>query len=392
MIVVASDILKGVITKVAKSARKAGLGDKNLFIRTDEKGAIYFYYCGPVISSEIGLECEVIEPLNVATTINEISLKVSVLPNDVNVVVELVSQGLRLKWGKNNNSIFVQLVPEISPPLEIPEQLHMVSWNPGALHAIVKNITPFTLSDNVELANQYPATQGPQFSKDPESGNVYLKATDSYKAVKIKDIKINWFDGVVASLDMKALTGLTDVMPEDAEIQVGVDKSGAAVVFRAGLSTCICSTLAGTLPNTDSKYNNTTPNRLIIDRLELIDLCKRVIKLTPTNPVVRFIVNKGKVTAEIPTVLEQKLTASIEGELQSFAIGAKHLEQCATFFQILDSQKADELILYISGPHMPVTIGCYGDDDIRMTCAPHRFDSISYQEMKTKKIDSVNTK
>lgn len=42
MIKVSSEILKGVISKIAKSARKAGLGDKNLFIRTDGIESIFF--------------------------------------------------------------------------------------------------------------------------------------------------------------------------------------------------------------------------------------------------------------------------------------------------------------------------------------------------------------
>lgn len=390
MFEVSSEILKGVISKVTKSARKAGLGDKTLFIRTDNDGSVFFYYCGPVISAEIGLKCEVKKQLNIATTINEMNLKVSVLPNDVTVVVELSKAGLRLKWGKSGNAINVDLVKEISPPFEIPDQIEMVKWKPGALQSIVKNITPFTLAENMDLANQCPAMLGPQISKDPVTGHVFLRATDSHKAVKIKDVTIDWFDGVVASLDIKALTGLTDIMPEDSDISVGVDKSESAIVFRAGLSTCICRTLVGTLPNTDSIFNNSLPTRMIIDRLELIELCKRVIKLTPTNPVVRFIINNGKVIAEIPNVLEQKLTANIEGDLKSFAMGAKHLEQCAIFFQILESNKADELILYLSGPHMPVSIGCYGDEEISMTCAPHRFDSASYNEMKSKKLASVD--
>ncbi|MEK5358182.1 hypothetical protein [Paenibacillus sp. FSL L8-0709] len=388
MIKVSSEILKGVISKIAKSARKAGLGDKNLFIRTDGIESIFFYYCGH-ISSEVGLKCEVQKQMNVTTTIHEMDLKVSVLPHDVTVILEVIGNRVRLKWGKNSNAIFVDVVPELSPPIDIPEQLEMVNWRTGALQAIVKNIAPFTLPDNVQLAQEFPSCLGPQFSKDPVNGHVYVRATDSHKAVRITDDKINWFEEVTASLDMKSLQGLTDVMPEDADISVGVDKSGNVMVFKSGLSTCVFRKLVGTLPNTDAKYNNETPDRLIIDRLELIELCKRVIKLSPSNPVVRFIVNKGKVTAEIPTVLEQQLTASIEGDVESFAMGAKHLEQCATFFQVLDSTKTEELILYIQGPNLPVTIGCYGDDEIRMTCAPHRFDSVAFNEMKAKKTASA---
>jgi hypothetical protein len=363
-----SEVLKTVVGMLVKSARKAGIGDKTIYIRTQNDGLVSFYYHGQDISVEKKVNAEIEGDLEVGTSIGELDVKVSALPDDVEVIVQNGVRGLHFVWGakQRKSELRVDILPETSPVLEVPDIDEIVKWSPGSLHNMMRYIPPFTLPFNSPKATQIPVTLGPQISKD-ETGQVYIRATDGIKAVTIRAAKLEWFDEPM-SIDTKSLQGVADVIPSDAEIQVGLS-GGTMVVFKAGYTTAVCRTLNGKFPPIDKYFNTETKGKVNMDRLELIELCKRVKLLAPTSPILNMEVKGDKVQAIVPSVLEQALPASIDGAVSSFAVNAIHMEMAALLFAMAKS--SDELTLYVEDFNKAISVGLDGKDDIRLWCLPH---------------------
>ncbi|MGV2885980.1 hypothetical protein [Paenibacillus taichungensis] len=355
---------------LVKSARKAGIGDKTIYIRTLDEGLVSFYYNGMDISVEKKVTAEIEGNLEVATSIGELDVKVSALPDDVEVTVEKTTGGpIQFTWGgsgKRKSGLKVDILPETSPMIDVPPFEETVNWKPGVLHNIVRYIPPFTLHQNSNKAAQMPNALGPNFSKD-DTGRVIVRATDGIKGVIIYPKHMEWFDEPM-SIDVTSLQGVADVIPSDAEIQVGLS-GGTIVIFKAGYTTAVCRTLIGKFPPIEQYFKTNTKGKLNIDRLELIELCKRVKLLAPTAALLQLQVIDDKVFAIVPSVLEQALPASVEGEVPSFAVGAVHMEMAALLFAM--SKSSDELTLYVDNYDKSISVALDGKEDIRLWCLPH---------------------
>jgi DNA polymerase III sliding clamp (beta) subunit (PCNA family) len=370
MFKIKSEALKGLVNMLVKSARKAGIGDKTIYIRTLEDGLVSFYYHGQDISVEKKVPCEIEGNLEVATSIGELDVKVSALPDEVEVLVQKSKDGgLQFLWGnggKRKSELRVDILPETSPMVEVPPIEETLKWKPGVLHNIVRYIPPFCLNSNSNKAAQMPNALGPNFSKD-DTGRVLVRATDGIKGVIIYPKHLEWFDEPM-SIDVSTLQGVADVIPSDAEIEVGLS-GGTIVIFKAGYTTAVCRTLIGKFPPIEKYFNTQTKGKLNIDRLELIDVCKRVKLLAPTAALLQIKVVGDKAYAVIPSVLEQALPASIEGDVPSFAVGAVHMEMAALLFAM--SKSSDELTLYVNGFDQAISVALDGKEDIRLWCLPH---------------------
>lgn len=370
MFKIKSEALKGLVSMLVKSARKAGIGDKTIYIRTLEDGLVSFYYHGLDISVEKKIPCKIEESLEVATSIGELDVKVSALPDGVEVTVERNSDGtLHFNWGNNGkrkSGLRVDVLPESSPMVEVPPFEATLNWKPGVLHNLVRYVPSFCLNANNSKANQLPNALGPNFMKD-DKGRVVIRATDTIKGVIIYPKHMEWFEEEM-SIHIQSLQGVADVIPSDAEIQVGLS-GGTVVIFKAGYTTAVCRTLIGKFPPVEKQFNNKLEAKLNIDRLELIEVCKRVKLLAPTAPLLQLQVTGDKVLAIIPDVLEQALPASVEGDLPSFALNAIHLEMVALLYAMAKS--SDELTLYVDKFDLPVSIGIEGREDIQVWCGPH---------------------
>jgi len=368
MFKVNSDVLKNIVTPLVKSARKAGKEDKTIYIRTTDD-MVSFYFHGAELSVEKKFPAQIESNLEVATSISELDVKVAALPNEVEVTVEKTIGGpVQFTWkgiGKRKSELKMDILPETSPMLEVPVFEETLNWSPGILHSLVRYIHPFTASNSE--ATRMPNCLGPNFSKD-DTGRVIVRATDGIKGVTLYPKKIEWFD-VPLSIHIASLQGVADVIPSDAEIQVGLS-GGTSVIFKAGFTTAVCQTLVGKFPSIDPHYNTRTKGKMIIDRLELIKLCQRVKLLAPSAPVLQMQVVEDKVFAIVPGVLEQALPASVEGDLPCFGVGAVHMEMAAMLFAMLKSA-ADELTLYVDNFDTPISVVVEGHEDIRLFCAPY---------------------
>jgi DNA polymerase-3 subunit beta len=381
MFKVSSSVLKNIITQLVRSVKRKGIGEKTIYIRTLDDGLVSFYYHGDDISVEKKVPCEISGNLEFATGIVEIEVKVAALPDDVDVVVQKTPNtgGVVMLWGtgKRKSELRMNILPETSPMVEIPPIAETIKWKPGVLHNIVRYLPPFCLPQNSQRSHSLTALLGPNFSKD-DTGRVHIRATDGVKGVTIQANHMDWFTDPM-SLDASTLQGVAEVIPADAEIEVGLS-GGTVVIFKAGYTTAVCRTLAGNFPDIDHAFVTKSCGKLIIDRMELIDVCRRIRILAPKAPLLHFLVKGNKVYAVVPGVLEQDLPATIDGNVPNFTINAIHLEVAAQLFAI--AKRSDELTLYVNAFNKPVSVAIEGREDIKLFCMPHT--SVISQEAKEK--------
>lgn len=372
MFKIPAEMLKGVVGPLAKSARKSGTGNKTLYISTTDEGNVSFYFADAALSVERKVNVAIEAEMSVATMLFEIDQKVSALPSHEEILIQVQGSRLMMKWGGRDSHIAVDLLPETLPMLEPPTPDTTVSWKPGALHGIVRMMIPFCALPGHEKATSLPAILGIQFTKD-EVGDVYLRATDSFKYIRCMANKMDWFDQTL-SLESRTLQAVSEVLPPDAEVTVGLTKSGL-VVFKTGLATCITAPLNGVLPveYMDKAFNYKAKSKIRLDRLELIELMRRVRKVAANNkPYTILIMKDGRVTAQtIDGALVQDLGGAVEGGgVDAIAIHAEHMEIAAMFFQSPNYRGSDEIVLYVNGHRAPITIGLDGQERVNMTVLP----------------------
>lgn len=361
MFKIQSEILKGIVSSLAKGARKAKLGERFIFIRTTGD-KISFYFNGDDVSVEKVVQADIQGNLDIATTMKELEPKVAALPNGEEILCEFKSNQLKLKWGRNAE-ISVATDPETTPMLAIPDLVEQVKWVPGSLHGVARVMPPFTAGMNSAKGSQVPAICGPNFSKDAETGQVFVKATDSFKALTTKAQKLDWFSQPL-SIESGTIMGVADVIPDDAEITVGINKGATLVVFQAGSTTAVVRPLTGTFPLIEKMYRLDTKSKWRFDRQELIELCRRVKILSPQKPILEFRFKGGKVHAVIPSTLDQQVAVVVEGVPEEFAINATYLEITACLY------RGDEVILHVEAHNRAITVGVEGSDEVRALLSP----------------------
>jgi DNA polymerase III sliding clamp (beta) subunit (PCNA family) len=361
MFKIQSEVLKGVVTSLAKGARKAKLGERFIFVRTEDE-KLSFYFVGDDTSVERKVAADIQGQMDIATTMKELEVKVSALPNNEEILCQMEGTLLKLKWGRNAE-ISVETVPETTPLIEMPELAEKVKWAPGTVHGIARVMTPFTAVANSAHAQRNPSLQGPNFIKDLETGAVHIRSSDGFKAVTMRATKIDWFSES-CSIESSTLMGVADVLPDDAEITVGINGNHSMIVFQSGSTTAMVRTLVGVFPAVDKMYREDTKSKWRFDRLELIELCRRVKILSPQKPILEFRIKSGKVHAVIPMTLDQQVGVAIEGDPAEFAINATYLEMTASLY------RTDEVILYVEANNKAITVGVEGNSDIRALLSP----------------------
>ncbi|MFS0558576.1 hypothetical protein [Brevibacillus sp. 179-C9.3 HS] len=367
MFKMASEVLKGTVTQLAKGARKSKLGEKMIFLTTTEDGNVVFYVNGDELSVERQVPAEIQGSLKVATSVKELYTKVSALPNETDITVELKGTLLKLRWGKKSE-ICCEIVPETSPRVTIPKIDVWVTWRPGALQSIARMLPMFTANPAEQKAISNPSIAGPNFSKGEVEGECFVRGTDSNRAITFRTNSIQWFDEPI-SLESSTLSGVAELLPDEAEIKVGISANKGTVLFQSGTTKALVRILTGTYPTVDRAYDYATKSKWTFDRQDLLELCRRVrtLSLNPHKPGVEFRIKDGKVHAVMPNILDQSVSVGIEGEPCEFAVNASYLEMAAAVYL-----KAEQITLFVNGPDRPISIRAEDNDDIRALVLPYR--------------------
>ncbi|USK62195.1 hypothetical protein [Peribacillus asahii] len=214
-----------------------------------------------------------------------------------------------------------------------------LTWKAGALQAISIALPPFAALSASTEAKRNPNLGGVNFSID-EKGEVAVKATNTYRAIVVNASGCSWFKGITASIPVEAITGLAAIFSSDTEISVGLNENQTLLVFKSGLTTAISRLLVGKYPEIDDRFvtKGDEVAKWTFDRMELIEVCRRIKKLAPTKPNLVLRLNGSKVIAELKNVFTQQLGVVIEGEGQDFAVNAEYIEVAASLFRTEEVQ------------------------------------------------------
>lgn len=365
MFKVKGEVLQNTVSALVKGAKRARLGEKACFIKTDGS-FVSFYFNGDDLQVEKKIEAVISGELSIATGMAELDLKVSVLPSDEEISVELEGTLLNLRWGRSSK-ITCETIPETSPLIEVPKSVECISWKPGILHSFARGLTPFTARTGTDSVKRYPCTAGINLSKDSDTGEVSVKATSGPLGTVICNQQTEWFDEINLSIPIESLQGLSDILPSDCEVSVGINESKTLLTFHAGLTTAISRLLVGTFPPIE-KYCVEVDNakaKWTFDRMELIELCKRARTLASTSPsgrAVLYIKKEGsKVSANLEnSVLTQQVGAMVEGTPFEFGMNAQHVEIAASLF------RSEEVQILFEHEKSPLTIVCEETDHIKV--------------------------
>ena len=326
-----------IVSSITSGARKARLGSKSVFIKTENE-FVTFSFNGDDLQVERKVKVEVMSPLDIATTMGELALKVDVLPKDEVITVELVGTLLNLRWGRSSK-VTCETVAETAPVITIPEVTETVQWHAGALQVINLAFPPFTAMSNSSEARSNPVIAGVNFFVD-DTGEVFLKATTGYRAIVAHSLGCSWFPGTNVSIPIESIRGLSDIFSTDVDITVGLNEKQTLLVFKSGLTTAVSRLLVGKYPDIDDSFvvRGNETSKWTFDRMELIEVCRRVRKLSPTKPILILKTEGSKVTAELRNILTQQMGVAVEGIGKDFAVNAEYLEVAASLFRTEEVQ------------------------------------------------------
>lgn len=355
--------LQSLVGGLTRGARKARLGESHVFIEGNED-EVRFYFVGEDLQVEKVLPAKVEKPFACATTMAELDIKVMALPDDEEITVELDGNLLYLKWARSSQ-IAVVTVPETAPMIDIPKGVDSVMWKPGYVQVMARSLPPFTALPNSKIVNDYPVMAGLYISKDNETDEVFVRATDRARAVTVNARGMEWFDGIHASIPIETVMALADILASDSEVNVQINEQRTLLVFESGRTKAVSRLLIGDFPPIDNAYTKreSAESEWIFDRLELLETARRVKRLAGAQPFITFNVDGSKVMAELPGTLVQQIGAAVEGKKFPFKVHADYLEVALTMF------RTEEVQVLFAGEQSPLTIVCEETDDVKTLIA-----------------------
>ncbi|MER2005828.1 MAG: hypothetical protein ABS939_00125 [Psychrobacillus sp.] len=351
MFKIKGEALQQIVHGITKGAKKARLGESRVFISSTEEHTVKFYFVGEELQVEKTLECETTEQFAFATTMIELEIKVGALPDDELIHVVKEGDKVFLKWGRSSN-IMMEIVPELSPEIEIPQATDTVTWGPGKLHGLARSLPYFAAIANSASANKYPVLRGLYFAKE-ETGEVKVRASNSGRAVTVNTKGMEWFDGVFCSIPTETVVGLIEILPSDSELRVSINAEETLIVFEAGHTKAVSRLLVGEFPPIDQAYITEESAKTIwrVDRLQLLETVRRIKRLGGNMPTMVFRVDGSKAFVELPGVLVEQIGASIDGDQHvGFILHSDYLELALTL------HRTEEVLLCVKEENRPITI------------------------------------
>ncbi|MDR2937279.1 MAG: DNA polymerase III subunit beta [Rikenellaceae bacterium] len=207
-----------------------------------------------------------------------------------------------------------------------------------------------------------------------EGETLTFVATDAHKLVK------NVVDGIGSDitasfiLPKKPANLVKGILPkEEGDIRIEFDKKN--VVFTLSKYTMVCRLIEGTYPNYNAVIPVANPNKVTVDRAELISSIKRVavcsnpstnlIKLDITNDLIRLTAQD----IDFSVSAEESMACSYEGD--SITIGFK-----STFLgELLSNLETEQIVIELAdstraGVFKPVEVETGNREEVLMLLMP----------------------
>ncbi len=181
------------------------------------------------------------------------------------------------------------------------------------------NKTLFATADD-ELR---PVMNGIFFNVTP--GNMTFVATDAHKLVKYS---VDTTQDITASfiLPKKPANLLKSIlMKVDDSVEVKYDSQN--VIFSFGHNTMVCRLIEGTYPNYNAVIPTKNPNKVLVDRVELINSIKRVaVCSNPTTNLIRMDIVDNRLSLKAQDIdfsVSANETLSCSYDSEAITIGFK---------------------------------------------------------------------
>ena len=150
-----------------------------------------------------------------------------------------------------------------------------------------------------------------------EENELTCVATDAHKLVKFT-VECNCGTKAAFILPKKPANLLKNILlKEEGEVKLTFDQKN--VVFKLSNSTLVCRLIEGAYPNYNVVIPQTNPNKLLVDRVGLLNAIKRVaVCSNPTTNLIRLDISNNKVVLAAQDVnfsisANESLSCSYEG-------------------------------------------------------------------------------
>ena len=179
--------------------------------------------------------------------------------------------------------------------------------------------------------------------------NITFVATDAHKLVKHTRSKITSNSNSSFILPKKPLSLLKNNIDSDSDLNVDFNETN--VKFSLDNITLICRLIDGKYPNYDAVIPKDNPNKLVINKDELLNSIKRVsIYASKTTHQIRLKIagSQLQITSEdldFANKAEERLTCSYEGEDIEIGFNSRFV------IDMLNNIGADQICLEMSAPN-----------------------------------------
>gem|GEM_PF-1953557 len=346
--------LKIVVERVMKSARRAKL--KNTVIDVIASGTtIILKFGGSELFVSQKIEADITKDLNFSTTVMELNLKVSALPNNELITVEEKDNKIYFKWGRSS-LVRVERVDNQCIEMSFEGQGESYEWSYNSIQRITRNMTSFTAINGTAEAKKIPQLAGIYIQYKKEYTE--LHASDSKKAISMVETDIKWFDEP-AAIPTETWFAMYELLSEDSIINIS-SNGKSLVKFESESTVIISRIIIGTYPDLSSIYvqPEQTATRWTIDRLELLEATRRARHLITTTGSNIELNSDGKKTyLVLKDQLVQQIGAMIVGDIKRFIINPEDLEL------ILSILKTEDIVLCYRSLSSSMTIYGIADEE-----------------------------
>lgn len=338
--------LKNVVDSVMKSARRAKLKDTVINVHASGN-TIVLKFGGSELFVSQKIEADITNELNFSTTVMELNLKVSALPNSELISVVEKDNKIYFKWGRNS-LVRVERVDNQCKEISFVAQGESFEWPYKSIQKITRNMTSFTAINGTAEANKVPPLAGIYIENKNECTE--LHSTNTKKAISMIETDIKWF-AEPAAIPTETWFALYELFAKDSLINIS-SNGKSLVKFESETTVIISRIIVGPYPDLSSIYvqSEQPATRWTIDRLELLEATRRARHLITTARANIELSSDGKKTYLIlKDQLQQQIGAMIVGDIKKFNINPEDLEL------ILSILRTDDIVLsYSSGTSMTI--------------------------------------
>ncbi len=204
-------------------------------------------------------------------------------------------------------------------------------------------------------------------------GNLTMVATDSYRlSVKRTPVEGGVDGDLEANIPARALSELSRIVASESSEQVQVTLLGSQAIFSTGSVELSTVLIDGQFPNYRQLLPESFEHDVRVNRVELLEVSRRVSQLAQRNVPLRLTFRPGELTISASTPdlgdAEETIPVPFEGEEMEIGFNPDYL------IDGIDSVKGEEVLLRLISPLRPGLIEALDGADFTYLVMPIRLN------------------